>query len=323
MKSGNCYMPSWPNGKLVKRGHYCNWESVLAHVYHMHDTEKSIETEQLDAVVAHVTELIGPLDAYCTTLQQNHYSQLEHFTSEPTDPCFSDRGSEWTSEQYHDYSSRQYDPINAVKISATGDVFDIHLTPKEGRFKFEQYLSLPYMYGDAYHKAASLTASRRGLPKDRELTAFYWPAKNGLEKNLVASGIFKFEIHGDVLLVLQTKEASFRPRERFVAFTKQQFDELFTPSQRKKQKAKGLTVEEFAVVREGMQEFLNVFEAGVSASAERPQDLGRGAVMPPSSGAELARVARLLGHEPPEKPARPPSDAPPSAALESALESPA
>ena len=37
MRATNCYMPVWTNDKMVKRGSYCNWESVLAHSQFLHD----------------------------------------------------------------------------------------------------------------------------------------------------------------------------------------------------------------------------------------------------------------------------------------------
>ena len=38
MDSPACYMPSFDGKKLKKRGNYCNWESVVAHANHLHQT---------------------------------------------------------------------------------------------------------------------------------------------------------------------------------------------------------------------------------------------------------------------------------------------
>ena len=35
MRNSNCYLPDYRDGVLQKRGHYCNWEAVQAHIYHM------------------------------------------------------------------------------------------------------------------------------------------------------------------------------------------------------------------------------------------------------------------------------------------------
>ena len=109
------------------------------------------------------------------------------------------------------------------------------------------------------------------------------------------------QIYGDVLLVQQTKEAAFKPRERHINFTKQQFDEAFTKKRKRAQDTTGLTQAEFESMKKQMATSLDGLEASMSSSAVRPQDLAMAAVMPASTGSELKTVARMMGHVPPQK----------------------
>ena len=51
---------------------------------------------------------------------------------------------------------------------------------------------------------------RKKGSKDRDLTVFYWPFKNGLPFNQTASNMFKMQIYGDVLLVQQTRRVAIQ-----------------------------------------------------------------------------------------------------------------
>jgi hypothetical protein len=288
MAASNCYMPTWHGDKLVKRGSYCNWESVLAHAHHMYNVDKSLEESELERVTTHLTELIGVLPDY----KQYHYTFLDHFKSDPEILYQNDIAPRsWDMTQFHEACCKTVSEITAVKINPEGMVFDVLMTPDH---TLADYISRPYM-ASTDQTPSQFQSMRKGrLPKDRDLTAFYWPGKNGLPHNMTASNIFKLQIYGDVLLVQQTKELSFKPRERYVNFNKQQFDDLFQKKRKKSAEEKGLTTEEFQQVKEQMQSSLNGFEALVSSSVERPQDLARGAKMPRTTGKELKEVAQHL-----------------------------
>ena len=58
MRNSNCYMPYWQSGKLLKKGNYCNWESVLAHAEH-NRFEGSIDLEEHCKITQHIKEIIG------------------------------------------------------------------------------------------------------------------------------------------------------------------------------------------------------------------------------------------------------------------------
>ncbi len=55
MKTSNCYLPVWSDndkdtGKLMKKGSYCNWESVIAHAAQMEAEAKPEEKEMYQKV---------------------------------------------------------------------------------------------------------------------------------------------------------------------------------------------------------------------------------------------------------------------------------
>ena len=297
MRFSNCYMPTWQGDKLIKRGSYCNWESVLAHAYHMYDVEKSIEYEELQRILEHLHEIMGCIPDH----KQYHFTFLEHFKEDATywQPV-TDVPRNWSMDEFHKQCCKTVDAVIAVKITSEGDVFDIIAEPTDGKLDFAKYIDRPYML--TQHTVQQFQSMRKGkLPKDRELTVFYWPFKNGLPLNTIASKVFKMQIYGDILLVQQTKESTFKSRERYVNFTKQLFEDLFTKKKKKVVDDNAFTPAEFKMMKDTMQSSLNGYEASISSSAQRPQDIAKAASMPPSSGKELAEVAQFLGHVPPPK----------------------
>ena len=59
MKNTNCYLPSWTaDGKLQKKGSFCNWESVIAQLY----TQEMAFSERQNAL-AHIEGIIGEVRA--------------------------------------------------------------------------------------------------------------------------------------------------------------------------------------------------------------------------------------------------------------------
>lgn len=293
MKNSGCYMPSWnDNTKLTKKGNYCNWESVLAHAHHLSNVTNSMSYEELCNVNEHIEQLIGPLP----DPDRFHFSTLEHFKE----------GGDLSLEGYLTECDHMIEEISAVKINPSGDIFEVIMDPMNGKFDFPNYLNRPYMYQGSQHGLTIVNAMRKGKAnKDKDLLLMYWPGKNGLPFNTTASNIFKVHIHGDVLLVQQSRETAIRPRERYINFTKVDFEDFYARKRKRQtqdQKTTALTTQEFEVLKQGMSSSLNVFEAHASSEAQLPQDLARGAVMPQPSGKELSVVARdILGHEVPSK----------------------
>ena len=92
MRHAYCYMPTWDqSGKLVKKGSYCNWESVLAHAAMSH-------YEDFDRVKAHVVAITGTERLRAAP----DYADLYHIKG-PMSPL-----------QYHEECTFSEDPIMGV-----------------------------------------------------------------------------------------------------------------------------------------------------------------------------------------------------------------
>jgi len=310
MRATNCYMPVWTNDKMLKRGSYCNWESVLAHAQHLYDNNES-SAPQLCHVQQYIHELTGMPEQ--SDVVGFGFQHLEHFKDneskgkEEIDKTAVLFGNDWDMAMYHKVccAVTTYNELTAVKVTPTG-VYEVLVSAKTGgKFRFDEYLERPYINGDgmaAESKIQSFVCTHKPkMAKDREVSVFYWPFKNGLPKNETASALFKQQIYGDVLLVQQTKEACFMQRERYVHFTQQQFDEYF--SKKKKRSADpipALSESEFKKAKAEMVSSLSVFEQRASETSATPGELVGGAMMPPSTGKELMEVAQHLGLAPPQ-----------------------
>ena len=197
MKQAYCYWPSWSaSGKLFKKGSYCTWEAVVAHAEELL-AKGSIAKDEHEKVTEHVTNLTGTVVETAP-----HYLKLEHT-----------KGT-MKALDFHKECARQKHPITGVKISPDGDVFEVLLHPDpEGAFCFGHFLHKPF----SYHGPPSTFHSMRkkgGKNTDRDLSVWYYPVKD-LPHNPHASNLFKMQLYGDVLLVQQSREQSFMPRERF------------------------------------------------------------------------------------------------------------
>ena len=218
MKQAYCYMPEWsPSNKLQKKGSYCNWESVVAHAAHLLE-RGDITAEKHQRILDHVTTMCG------TNIVEPapHYDLLSHT-----------KGN-LTVENFHALCVTQHHPITAVKITPQGEIFEVLLIDQEdGQFAFANYLHKPY--NTLHSKIPSCFHSMRKKGQkgpDRDLTVWYYGVKD-LPHNATASNLFKMQLYGDVLLVQQSRESSFMPRDRFISFTKDKFDEQFTKKRKR------------------------------------------------------------------------------------------
>ena len=300
MKNSNCYMPYWQSDKLLKKGNYCNWESVLAHAEH-NRFEGKIDLEEHCKITQHIKEIIGQLP----DVSACHFSFLEHFKDEDQHwkKEFT-KAQNWTFEEFHKQCCYETGDVEAVRIKAEGEVQSIIVDSNNGSFDFAAQLTQPYdsydwppkeFINSKHWKIATVQAVRRPKQlKDLTLLIKYWSEANGLPYNSTASNLFKIKIYGDAILVYQTKELSCKPRDRFVDFTKKEYDEIYN-RKRKRGCCESLvmSVDEYKATKQDMQSSLHDFEAQASSLVERPQDLAKAAVMPLVSGKELKEVALL------------------------------
>ncbi len=290
MKQAFCFMPMWQGDKLVKRGSYCNWPSVVAHAQHLFE-EGSMTEKQLDDVRLYVHSQAGPVVDH----GRLHFSNLEHFHM----PSREDARN-YNMAEYMSLCAVNEAPLTFVKVACNGTVTECMTHPVDGKYNIEDVIRAPGTDNEV--TAFSSLRKIRGASKDTNLFVFH--ATLGNEPNQTASQLFKLQLYGDVAIVQIQKANGLPPRERYINFTVDMYNELFSKKRRRSTAAEvsALTPEEYQSVKEAMQTSLIGYEAQLSSGAESLAD--KGAVMPAPTGAELAEVARVLGNVPPKKKAR-------------------
>ena len=280
MKQSNCYMPSWStNNKLLKKGSYCNWESVLAHAEHLKNKQE-LSDEEYERIQDYISDKMGGV-----TKKAPHFTNLDHFNMEGT--C------NLTPFEFHKACCYQSNELFAVKINETGHSFEIMLDTNNGKIDYDDQIRRPPMVSPNASPAC-FKSYRKGNSKDREICIFYYPEKNGLELNTLASSLFKMQIFGEVLIILCTKECSFMPRERYVSFTLNDFNDTFM-RKRKRQVDQSTTFikpSEYKEIKSEMELSLCDYEKQASSLARLPLTLAKAAPMPPMNGKQLARLKK-------------------------------
>ncbi len=282
MRQTNCYMPSWNEaGKLLKHGSYTCWEAVIAHAVEM-------QTDELGKIRDHVNNLVG-----CTVKSAPHWSKLAWYARDECDLIE-------TPRDFLDACCKNEGPVMAVRMMTDGNVHEVICSQDDIQSKFTEFLTRPFNLQGPTHEPQSFQTVRKKGTKDRDLTVFYWPFKNGLTFNQTASNIFKMQIYGDVLLVQQTKEPCFLPRERYINYFATTFQEQFGKAKRK-DSTPTFTPDEYGIAKAQMASELQQVEALASSYASEPGELAKASVLPPPSGKELAELLVAQGQMPPKK----------------------
>jgi len=292
MRTSNCYMPTWNEaGKLVKHGSYCNWESVVAHVIHdnawkgVHGTSEQEAEERIRKVREYVNNLVGTV-----VEPAPHYTKLAWFCR--------DSPTIHSPQDFHEACVNSATPVVAVRLLADGSAHEVICVSDQVKARFAAFLTRPFNLHGPLHEPQSFQTMRK-KHRERDLTVFYWPFKNGLPFNQTASNIFKMQIYGDCLLVEQTKEPCFLPRERYVNFHLTHYIEQFTSKKRPHHYPDAVDTAEYAELKAEMQESLLAMESVSSSSAALPTDLAKASVLPPADGRELAGLLKQTGVVPP------------------------
>jgi len=274
-------MPTWtPDGKLVKRGSYCNWESVIAHAAYEHD-EEAASLEQYNKVLAHVAEIAGP-----DCVAAPHFSNVSHM-----------KGL-MDAELYHKACCYVSGAVMAVKLPDSSEPYEFMLQPcNAGSWNMSSCLTTPAVK-NTVDPTCFQTVRKGKQAKDREINVVYWAGKNGLPYNALASAIFKMQIYGDVVITQTTKEASFMPRTRYVNYYLTDFEEAYT-KKKKQQHPVALDPQDYGQLKNEMQNSLDDFEKNVTANAVAPTELAGASKIPPANGKDLAALASHMAEKPP------------------------
>lgn len=278
MKHPNCFIPAWTSeNKMVKKGNYCNWESVVAHV-EMLFTEGNIQNEEKERILDYVSDQVGgPINT-----KAPHFTELQHIES--------DSDKSLSVEQYHNACCYETKQIYAVKISETGHTYEVLLDSNDGKIDYKQHLKQPqwdtsFLTNFKYYCKSKL--------KNKDVCVFYYTDKNGLELNTLASTLFNVQIFGEVLLLQCTKEMSFMPRQRFTNYSVNDFKNTF-PSKGKRKSTKcstSMKEDEYNKVKTEMESSLSDYEKLASSMANLPHSQ-RAVKMPPFDGKELALLKK-------------------------------
>tara|TARA_B110000261_G_scaffold164622_1_gene215409 strand:- start:22 stop:933 length:912 start_codon:yes stop_codon:yes gene_type:complete len=269
MKSMNCYMPMWgPDGMktTAKHGSYCNWESVLAHAAASCDADTYAKTSAF--VNAHVG---------CTVLTAPHHSELKWF------------GGEETAESFQAQCVSKDAVVTAVLIDINGEMQEIYLDAHkaiDSNFAGD-LLRKPVSHEGPQHKPSRFKPQQK---RGGDVSVYHWDIPT-LALNATVSNIFKTQIRGECIVLLQSKEACFVPRERYVNYTVSAFKDQFV--KRKRLEATAIQPEEYKKLQKEMQSSLNSYEQAATSGAEKPMDLAKAANMPPALGKELAKLKKL------------------------------
>jgi hypothetical protein len=268
MRSSNCYWPKWNDGKLQKLGSYCNWESVLAHACDVYKEQP----EELAKIKEHIKERVGGVHIE----EAPHYCELEHFAG---------GDNSYTAAQFHNACCYRTDEVLAVKISADGFYKELLLDTEDGKLDYKRHIKPAEMHNI---EPQCFQILRKGK-KDKELCLFYHPGKFGT-MNALASNLFKMQIHGDVLLLQCSKEASFMPRERFVHYSLEEFKETYMKKRKKYMEVQPMDSKEYAKVKAEMQVSLSDYEQQCASQAQTPQNLGKLQKIDKGDGRQMARL---------------------------------
>lgn len=285
MRQTNCYMPDWnASGKLLKHGSYVCWEAVIAHAM-------ELNTDKLAQIREHVNELVGaevqPAPHWRTLAWFSTSISIEAMINSPEEFLWNCQANEKS--------------LTAVCMLADGTTREVMCTKDDVQNKFADKLTRPPNLLGPMHEPQSFKTIRKKSAKDRELTVFYWPFKNGLSFNQAASNTFKMQIYGDVLLVQQSKEACFLPRERYVNYSNSTFLEQFANKGKRKEMNPTFGFEDYAVAKAQMASELQQVEQLASSGASVPGELAKASVIPPPLGKELAELVVAQGRPRPQK----------------------
>lgn len=283
MAASNCYMPSWTNGRLVRKGSYCNWESVMSHAKLLLLNE-AITPDEFDAIRAHVIELLGGIEPACFA-----YSDLAHVRSG------TENSLQWSAEDLHAWCCQDRQSVEAVKITAMSEV-QAH-TLEVGKYahlsnvlteQFTAPLRIPLL-----QRRGASTILNSKHQRSYILYCNSTTSSDNLEYNSLASSLCKdYNVYGDAYVVQVINEQCFMHRERIVNFTVEQFNSVFKKKSRKRSTDSTLTKDQYGDMKAEMQKTLNSYEANMSQHAQMPMLLANASLLKPASAKELLSLAR-------------------------------
>eukprot|EP00965_Chrysotila_dentata_P045939 1527126-Pleurochrysis_carterae.AAC.1 len=217
-----CYLPNWRGERLIKRGVYCNWESVVAHAYHIAEHgDAALPAFNLQRTLQHIREITHVLPDAAP-----HYTQLKHFNNLP---------DAYDYQSYLDHCERYTKPLLVVKCTpGSQQPAEVEVYPNDGSFEFSQHIDLKSYLHPGHSLSSALTpvvepvTMKTKMGKDKNVLIVRYhtydtgPYAAGAV-NALASQLTKTKVFGEALILLSVNEACVYPRVRYVSFTKQEY----------------------------------------------------------------------------------------------------
>jgi len=301
MLKAGAFVPMWDSKhdtKLQKQGHYLNWESVVAVAHDRFFVDKTLEEEEYQRMLEFIKEECGGRDPEIAP----HWKRLVHF------------GGEMEMTDYLELCHFETGEMEFVHIPFGADnkpvtkIADSNL----GRFDFMPFLQRPIT---GYCDMITTTVTRKTKTPKLELVLMYYSRQENpsMPLNVLASQLFKFQIHGDCILAKRTKEFG---RHRYVPYTVDMYNADFGRNKRKREAVVSMSTEEFKVMRKEAQDQSSAFEAH-AYEASRVQAVQKGAKMKPASGRAMAKLKREQQLDRARSPAVvPPTPSPPGSPMQ-------
>lgn len=283
LKRATCYIPViCANGKLLKRGNYCNWESAMAAA--MRYTEWP-DSDAQSRAVSHIQNILGGVIPDYTLAD---ITKLDHL------------GGTLSQAEWHAHCCTTTRSVQAVRIDAeTGGKCILLLSPSEpGRLDISSFI----------HNSTVIELPHKSLKLHNRKIIVYWDNDARLDPsktyNATANELFNTNyFYGDVLVAQVVYEECVFARVRCTDIL---IEECTTSAPVKKRNVRAIqkkstpnsitqTVEEFAEERARMADAFKAFEAHGSKDAHCPREVAKCAIMPPPSGKELAQIATFRG----------------------------
>ena len=283
MRNSNCYMPDFSRGDLFKKGHYCNWEAVVAHALHMRSVQQLNEID-LQKILEHVNQVTGrKVKAAAPVLLLRHL------------------GGDLSIEEWHKLCCRE----------PSSKAFRTIVATPEGRVYEDSCLQSDTMF--EHYQCVSTSRKIKGTTHGVDIYFHILPCiSTGYDESHINTSatqhiksINGMTVRGDAIYVLKSRENCFLARDEPINMSMTDYETLLGKKRKKAQvQEEALSTEDYHQVKSQMQVSLSEYEARVSASAVTPMELVAGAKMPAPIGKELAALAEHMGCENPKKKAK-------------------
>lgn len=239
MQARNCYRPTWnKDGKLVKTGSFCNWETLLAFARRKYPDEFA-------KIKAYVSNLLGTTDLQ----EPPPIEQLVHF------------GGCLMASDYHakccEYSESTLKCV--CILLAEQECIEVHVN-----------------LGEIVSDMEIITDRKRPFKRDHKIQLLNIKNDNHYKINQLACKLFNGSFYGHVFVTEVVQEASFLPRTRYVPLSLDTFKECFFKNKKRRLQdtsSVSMTTKKYNEEKAAIEARFKEFEQQASKNAFLPQEV--------------------------------------------------